>query len=82
MKTLRPLSRLTCLAALLCSGGVAAQTAYSVQELESLGGTNARGNSDCDGVVQPVCRGPAFNPVARRGCLLRGRTPTPGKIRG
>lgn len=45
MKTSLPLSRLTCLAALLCSGAVAAQTVYRVQELESLGGTNARGNS-------------------------------------
>jgi probable HAF family extracellular repeat protein len=49
MKTLhsRPhlLSRLALLAALLCSGTAIAQTRYHVEELDSLGGNNSRGNS-------------------------------------
>lgn len=49
MKTLHPrphlLSRLALLAALLCSGTAIGQTRYHVEELESLGGNNARGNS-------------------------------------
>jgi uncharacterized membrane protein len=45
MKTSHPLQRLALFAALLCSGTVAAQTAYHVEELESLGGNNARSNS-------------------------------------
>lgn len=37
--------RLAMLAALLCGGTAVAQTSYHVEELESLGGNNARGNS-------------------------------------
>lgn len=37
--------RLAVLAALLCGGTAVAQTSYHVEELESLGGNNARGNS-------------------------------------
>lgn len=49
MKTLHPrpypLSRLVLFAALSCSDTALAQTRYHVDELESLGGNNARGNS-------------------------------------
>ena len=45
MKTSHPLQHLALFAALFCSGTVAAQTVYHVEELESLGGNNARSNS-------------------------------------
>jgi probable HAF family extracellular repeat protein len=52
MKTLHPLIALAMLAGLAGSGTAFAQASYHVEELDSLGGTNARGNSVNDfGIV-------------------------------
>ena len=45
MKTLHPAPLFTLLASLACCAAAFAQTSYHVEELESLGGNNARGNS-------------------------------------